>query len=145
MKPIYIILIIIAIVIIYYSYRTQHFINSSINSSLNLTVNSSVSNTDYYEEVISENPKIIYLHNFLNSKQSEHFIELGEKLKKPSTIDSKESPTTLKQDVRSSKSAHIGKSTDEIVKQVEELASKYMNTDTNHIEPLQVVVYEKGP
>jgi len=145
MKPVYIILIIVAIVIIYYNYRVQHFVNSFIDKGLYvLTGTIDLSYTNYYEEVLSENPKIVYIHNFINSKQAKHFIELGEKYKKPSTVDSKASPTTLKQDIRSSNSAHIEKNKDAIVTQLEKLATKYMNVDASHLEPFQVVVYEKG-
>ena len=100
--------------------------------------------SDFREEVLSENPKIVYLHNFLSTKEAEHFIELGKKLKQPSTIETNDSPVSLVQNVRSSQSAHIGKRRDDIVSYVEDKAVSYMNIDINKLEPLQVVVYEKG-
>jgi prolyl 4-hydroxylase len=138
-KPLLIIFLIILFLILLNNVR-QNFI--SIENKISQSI--SQPDIEFREEVLSENPKIIYLHNFLTAKEAKHFIELGKKLKQPSTIDTKDSPTTLVQDVRSSQSAHIGKRRDNIVSYVEDKAVSYMNTDINKLEPLQVVVYEKG-
>ena len=138
-KPFLIIFLIILFIILFNNIR-QNFI--SIENKINQSI--SLPDNEFREEVLSENPKIIYLHNFLTAKEAEHFIELGKKLKQPSTIDTKDSPTTLVKDIRSSQSAHIGKRRDNIVSYVEDKAVSYMNTDINKLEPLQVVVYEKG-
>ena len=98
----------------------------------------------YKEEILSENPKIVYIHNFITEEEANHIIKLANELKKPSTIDSKESPVTLSANIRSSNTAHLGKSRDIIVKNIEQKASNYTNLNINYIEPLQVAVYEKG-
>jgi len=149
-KPFLIVLIVILFLILINNVR-QNFV--SINEKLNKSNKSdnksdSKSNEEfsnnYREEILSENPKIIYLHNFLTPEEAEHFINIGDKLKVPSTIDTKESPTSLSQNIRSSQSAHVGKHRDEIVSRVEDKAINYMKSDIDKLEPLQVVVYEKG-
>jgi len=121
----------LAIIFIYS--QTQHFTDS-------------IENTDdeYTVRILNQNPKIVYIHNFLSDKEAEYLVALAEKNKKPSTIDTKESPTTLQTNVRSSNTAHIGKNLDDIIKGIENRGSKFVNSDTYHLEPLQVVVYEKG-
>ena len=98
----------------------------------------------YKETILSESPKIIYIENFVNSSQAEHLMKISDVIKKPSTIDTKGDPYTLVQDIRSSESAHLGKSRDEIVKQIENAACEYVGLDTHYLEPMQVAVYEKG-
>lgn len=146
-KPFLFILLIILFLILFNNVR-QNFISieNKINQSKLSTTSTleSQSDFDYREEVLSENPKIIYLHNFITPKEANHFIELGKKLKQPSTIDTKDSPISLAQEIRSSQSAHVGKRRDDIVSYVEDKAVSYMNIDINKLEPLQVVIYEKG-
>jgi len=98
----------------------------------------------YKEVILSKSPKIIYIENFITAEQAEHLINLADEIKKPSTIDTKDDPYTLSQNVRSSESAHLGKARDSIVKQIEDDACAYVNLNTHHLEPMQVVVYEKG-
>jgi prolyl 4-hydroxylase len=148
-KPFLIIVLIILVIILFNNIR-QNFIsidnkiNQSIIHSKEHQIKKNQNNSEYREEILSENPKIIYIHNFLNAKEAAHFIDIGDKLKQPSTIDTKDSPISLVQDVRSSQSAHVGKRRDTIVSYVEDKAVKYMGSDINKLEPLQVVVYEKG-
>ena len=114
------------------SFNTQTFVSNSKVSK-------------YKETILSESPKIIYINNFLPEDELlNHFISLGDKLKKPSTIDTKENPAAVVANVRTSESAHIGKSTDKIIKILEDRACEYVNLPTTHLEPMQVVVYEKG-
>jgi prolyl 4-hydroxylase len=98
----------------------------------------------YKETILSESPKIIYIENFITSKQSEHLMKLADEIKRPSTIDSDGDPYKLVSNVRSSESAHLGKARDSIVKQIEDIACNYVGLDTQYLEPMQVVVYEKG-
>jgi len=99
----------------------------------------------YKETILSESPKIIYIQNFLPEDELiKHFISLGNKFKKPSTIDTKDNPAAVIANVRTSESAHVGKSTDKIIKILEDRACEYVNLPTSHLEPMQVVVYEKG-
>ena len=99
----------------------------------------------YEETVLSESPKIIYIKNFLPEDDLiNHFILLANKLKKISTVDTKNNPTTILKDVRTSESAHLGKSSDKIIKILEDRACEYVDLPTSHLEPMQVVVYEKG-
>jgi prolyl 4-hydroxylase len=103
-----------------------------------------IENNKYKETILSENPKIILLENFVTKEEADHLIEIAEKIKQPSTIDSKDDPYKLSNNVRSSESAHLGKARDKIVLNIEERACKYVSLNTNHLEPMQVVVYQKG-
>ena len=98
----------------------------------------------YKETVLSENPKIILIENFVNPLQAKHLMKIADDIKKPSTIDTKGDPYTLATNVRSSESAHLGKARDAIVKQIEDDACDYVGLETSYLEPMQVVVYEKG-
>jgi prolyl 4-hydroxylase len=98
----------------------------------------------YKEVVLSENPKIILLENFITQEEAEHLMKLADEIKRPSTIDTKDDPYTLVNNVRSSESAHLGKARDKIVLSIENKACDYVNLNTHYLEPMQVVVYEKG-
>jgi prolyl 4-hydroxylase len=101
-------------------------------------------NKKYKETVLSESPKIVYIENFITKEEAQHLMRVADEIKRPSTIDTKEDPYTLVNNVRSSESAHLGKSRDAIVTNIEDKACDYVNLDTTHLEPMQVVVYEKG-
>jgi prolyl 4-hydroxylase len=144
MKKVILILLISALVIILFiqlwnSY--QNFINPNNNKSISKHIKS----IKYQEDILSEDPKIIYIHNFLSDKKElEHLISLGSQLKRPSTIDTKDNPAAILADVRTSQSAHLGKSRDEIVTALENRACEYVGLSTKYLEPMQVAVYEKG-
>jgi len=119
------------------SFNPQTFVNNTEVTTKKLS--------KYEETILSESPKIIYIKNFLPEDELlNHFISLGNKLKKPSTIDTKDNPATVMANVRTSESAHVGKSTDKIIKILEDRACEYVDLPTTHLEPMQVVVYEKG-
>jgi len=108
--------------------------------------NTNIKNIDqqYKTTVLSDNPKIIYIHDFLSNDEASHLIKLADELKKPSTIDSNSNPTALKTEVRSSNTAHLNRHKDAIIKNIEQRGSDFVNSDIKQLEPLQVVVYEKG-
>ena len=125
-------------IIIYFYYQYQHFTND-INNIDNSDDN------EYTINVLNENPKIVYIKNFLNDDETNHLINYAIKHKRPSTIDTKEGgPVTLKTDVRSSNTAHVEKNADEIIKRIELKGSNFANSDIYHLEPLQIAVYDKG-
>jgi prolyl 4-hydroxylase len=143
MKKVILILLISALVIILFiqlwnSY--QNFINPN-----NKSISKHIKSIKYQEDILSEDPKIIYIHNFLSDKKElEHLISLGSQLKRPSTIDTKDNPAAILADVRTSQSAHLGKSRDEIVTALENRACEYVGLSTKYLEPMQVAVYETG-
>jgi prolyl 4-hydroxylase len=139
-KLFYIILLVIVLCAVLYTVN-QGFINTNNPIKENLVAPSN----KYREEIISENPKIVYLHNFVTPEEAEFFKRYGDANKKPSTIDTKEGgPVTLASDIRSSESAHLMKQSNQYVSSVENKASEYFSSSINNLEPLQVVVYEKG-
>jgi len=138
-KSIVLVLMIICLLII-----TVNSIQHYANPSKNQIKEKMIFKKKYKETILSESPKIIYIENFVNSSQANHLMKISDIIKRPSTIDTKGDPYTLVQDIRSSESAHLGKSRDEIVKQIEDAACEYVGLDTNYLEPMQVAVYEKG-
>jgi prolyl 4-hydroxylase len=98
----------------------------------------------YNETLIMNSPKIIYIENFITPEQANHLMAISDQIKRPSTIDTKENPYTLVNNVRSSESAHLGKARDRLVKEIEDSACDFVGLDTRYLEPMQVVVYEKG-
>lgn len=98
----------------------------------------------YKETVLSESPKIVLIENFVTKEEAEHLIKIADEIKRPSTIDTKNDPYTLVNNVRSSESAHLGKARDKIVLSIENKACEYVGLNTRYLEPMQVVVYEKG-
>jgi len=136
-KKFFIVLLIIVFIILLYNV-TQNFSNETVSDSIN-------SSNLYREEVLSENPRIVYLHNFITPEEAQFFIDYGDKNKRPSTIDTRDGgPVTLATEVRSSESAHIAKQSNKFVSSVENKAVEYFKSNINNMEPLQVVVYEKG-
>ena len=147
MNNIFVFFIILLIFIIYIKINKESYTNQTTNivykwSSSKIEQLENLNK--YKEDILSENPKIIYIHDFITQEEADHIINLANELKKPSTIDSKESPVSLETNIRSSNTAHLGKSRDYVVKNIERKASEYANTNINYIEPLQVAVYEKG-
>ena len=121
--------------------NSQYFTNPNKKKSVSKYIKS----TKYQEDILSEDPKIIYIHNFLTDEnQINHLISLADELKKPSTIDTRHNPNAILKDVRTSESAHIGKSTDEIITALENRACEYVGLSTKHLEPMQIAVYDSG-
>ena len=144
-KTIVLILLVICLLVVIITSIKQHFTNpveSIVNK--NKAELFEIKSKKYKETVLSENPKIILLENFITQEQAKHLMKIADDIKKPSTIDSAGDPYKLASDVRSSESAHLGKARDEIVKEIEDRACEYVKLDTNYLEPMQVVVYEKG-
>jgi prolyl 4-hydroxylase len=145
-KTIVLILIVICFIIVILTSLKQHFspAPSHIIPKAPSTINNNLNHPKYKEIILSENPKIIYIENFITPEDAIHLMKLADEIKKPSTIDTQDDPYTLVTDVRSSESAHLGKARDNIIKRIEDDACAYVGLDTHYLEPMQVVVYEKG-
>lgn len=141
-KNIIIVVILLCFLYLAFISSSEYFTNKNSNS-LSIT-NYKKSNKKYKETILSESPKIIYIENFINSTQAEHLMKIADKIKRPSTIDAQGDPYSLVKNVRSSESAHLGKARDKITLDIENAACDYVGLDTHHLEPMQVVVYEKG-
>ena len=137
-----IILLILIIIFIFYNIH-QNYSNNTISEEQDYYKTPSLNL--YKEEILYENPKIIYLHNFITPEESEFFKKFGDQNKKPSTIDTTDGgPLTLATNVRSSESAYLTKHSNIFVDSLEKKAANYFNAKSSQLEPLQVVVYEKG-
>lgn len=137
-KTIFLILLLICMLIVIITSIKQHFTNPNVN------INKLVRIKKYKETILSESPKIILIEHFVTPEEAKHLMKIADDIKKPSTIDSDGDPYKLVENVRSSESAHLGKARDDIVKEIEDRACEYVNLETGFLEPMQVVVYEKG-
>lgn len=122
---------------------SQHFINTD-NTNNKIIISKTTKSLKYQEKILSETPKIIYINNFVNNNEMKHLISLADELKKPSTIDTKDDPAAVLANVRTSESAHLGKSRDDIVTTIENRACEYVGLSSKYLEPMQVAVYESG-
>ena len=146
MKKIILILLISTLVLLFVIQlwnSSQSFINTD-NTNNKIIISKTIKSSKYQENLLSENPKIIYIKNFVNNNEMKHLISLADELKKPSTIDTKDDPAAVINDVRTSKSAHLGKSRDDIVTSIENRACEYVGLSTKYLEPMQIAVYESG-
>jgi prolyl 4-hydroxylase len=145
MKKIILILLISTLVLLFIIQlwnSSQSFINTDNNNKI--IISKTIKSSKYQENLLSENPKIIYIKNFINNNEMKHLISLADELKKPSTIDTRDDPAAIINDVRTSKSAHLGKSRDNIVTAIENRACEYVGLSTEYLEPMQIAVYESG-
>ena len=92
------------------------------------------------EEILSSDPNIRLIHNFLEVGEAEHLIDTVHRRLNSSTIGEGDVNTTI----RYSKSGFIGKREDLIISKIEDRIAKYLNTTLDHMESLQLLNYKKG-
>lgn len=98
--------------------------------------------------IISIDPKIIYIENFLTSKEIDHLIELCEKNKIESKVeiplDNSKTVVEKKVEQRTSSTAFLKKGMTKHIINIENKAMVIGNVSYNKIEPLQIVEYKKN-
>ena len=96
-----------------------------------------------YTEIITVDPDIRLIHNFLKEGEADHFIaKFKDRLKE--SLMTKNYGQVFTDKGRTSSSSFLMKGEDLIVKSVEERIAKYTNTTISKMEPLQLVNYKKG-
>ncbi|KAI9599065.1 hypothetical protein BDF19DRAFT_478657 [Syncephalis fuscata] len=95
---------------------------------------------DYQAFILNRDPMVIYLEDFLQPGEADHMIELA----KPKMMRSRVVGEQEYSDSRTSSSAYLESSQDNVVKCIEERASLFTNISMEATEPLQVVWYTKG-
>jgi prolyl 4-hydroxylase len=83
---------------------------------------------------------VIYLEDFLQPGEADHMIEIA----KPKMTRSRVIGDAQHSEARTSSSAYLERSQDNIVKCIEERASLFSNISVESTEPLQVVWYKEG-
>lgn len=91
---------------------------------------------------LSHQPSVKLYNNFITPEEAKHLIKLAKERLTRSTVQIKGAKVVDTQ--RTSSSAHLKKSEDEIVKAIEARACALVNCVESHIEPLQIVHYSKG-
>ncbi|RDL34445.1 Uncharacterized protein BP5553_07573 [Venustampulla echinocandica] len=96
----------------------------------------------YYTFILSQEPLIIYIENFLSSQESDHLLQISEDKFAPSTV-STGPETSIKRDIRLSEVALIDR--DEIVRCIEHRARAFQGWRPElHIERLRTQRYGVG-
>ena len=100
------------------------------------------------QSIISTDPKIVYIENFLTSKEIDHLIELCEKHKIESKVeiplDNTKTVVEKKVEQRTGSTAFLKKGMTKQIINIENKAMGIGNVSYNKIEPLQVVAYKKN-
>ena len=94
------------------------------------------------QTIISKDPKIAYIKNFLTSNEVDHLIELCEKHKRPSSVETLVN-NSKPEEQRTSSTAFLKKGMTNQLINIENKAMIVGGVSYNKIEPLQVVVYKK--
>ena len=94
------------------------------------------------EEILSSDPDIRLIHNFLEVGEAEHLIDTLHRRLISSKID--EGEGEINTSIRNSTSGVIGKRDDIIIANIEDRIAKYLNSTVDHMEFLQLLNYKKG-
>ena len=95
------------------------------------------------KEQLRTDPYLCVLRNFMTRKECQHIIRLAKGRFKRSGVQASKSSSRIS-DVRTSYSAHLGRSEDDIVAAIEARAAKICGYPVENMEPLQVVRYQPG-
>lgn len=139
--------LLLGILIGYYLSTIYSCSNSNSNSNINLYRNGLALNVPNKHdpivvELLSHEPKIILLHNFLSDAECQHLKSLADQIGlKRSTVQGEKNE--IHQD-RTSSTVNLKKQHDEIVKKIEQRAAMLCTLPPENIENLQVVRYQKG-
>ena len=99
---------------------------------------------NYSIEVLHRDPLILFIRNFLKPGEGEYFKNVSAPMMKRSSVAESADNYYAESNVRTSSSAFLMKGQDEVVKCVEERASRLTGIPLDDCEPLQVVWYTKG-
>lgn len=112
--------------------------------SIQLPINKKLFSKNFMVEVISSDPKVFYLHNFLKEDELDELISKINTQKKESKVeilaDSKPVEKIIKK-IRTSSTAYFKKGS---YPNIEERASNFANVHIDQIEALHGIVYKSG-
>jgi hypothetical protein len=93
-------------------------------------------------EVISNDPKIYYIHNFVTEEEADYMIEICKKYKEESTVEVSSDKIIIEKKLRTSSTAFLKKGMTDVISRIENRAANFTNVSYDYIEPLQCVVYK---
>ncbi|KAI9199523.1 uncharacterized protein BJ171DRAFT_517823 [Polychytrium aggregatum] len=96
----------------------------------------------YTAKILVHEPLVMRIDNFLSYREADHIVELARPRFQRSPVASSNGDSV--HEARTSSTAFLGKSHDDVIACVEERASMLTSFPVNHIESLQVVHYAKG-
>ena len=126
----------------------QSFISTTESHSNTNTCTSkdkSKCNEDYkfYEEIISTQPDVRFLYDFLLEGEAEHLIN-NFKSKLSASGGVAADGKRIYGDWRTSSSGFLKKAEDDVILGIEKRIAKYTNSTLKQMEPLQLLNYKKG-
>jgi prolyl 4-hydroxylase len=94
-------------------------------------------------EMVSDDPKVLLLHDFLTSEECDEMIKQAEDLGlNRSTVQGKAKNVVNKD--RTSFTANLKRGSNDIMKRIERRVAAFSNLPMNHTEPFQVCRYHPG-
>jgi prolyl 4-hydroxylase len=145
MKIIYILLLfIILLITIYYIFSETDIKPIKEFKPILSKINYNLYPSGFMVEIISSDPKIYYLHNFINKDEAEYMIKLTDKYIETSKLEIKKLSHNLDNKIRNSSSAYLKKGMTPEIKKIEERAADFANVSYERIESLQTVLYNNN-
>jgi prolyl 4-hydroxylase len=92
-------------------------------------------------ELISNQPKVVLWHNFLNESECQHMIQLGDHRLNRSTVQGKNHEISPQ---RTSYTTNFQSGETSVIQSIEQRVSMLCMYPQSHIEPLQLVRYNPG-
>jgi prolyl 4-hydroxylase len=96
----------------------------------------------YTYKLLSINPKIIYLHNFITPEEADYFKSYIDNYKNPSLVHIYDQDI-VREDVRTSYTAYINPQNEHCIN-VKNRVATYFKSDVNRLSQLQGNLYEKN-
>ena len=96
------------------------------------------------QTVNERRPMIQFVHNFVTEEEADHLIALAQPRYEQSALATGNNTVSLDSQLRTSTTSHISQAEDNIVQNIEARAAALVRVPVSHVEPLQVVRYQKG-
>jgi uncharacterized membrane protein YgcG len=93
--------------------------------------------------ILSQQPDIVRLEEFMTPEECRHVIKVAEARFTRSPVQGDAGVNEISKD-RTSSTANLKRGEDEVIRRIEERASRLTGIAPHHWEPLQVVKYEPG-
>jgi len=96
----------------------------------------------YYKKILSHDPLIFTIDNFLTNDECKHFINISKPDFSKALITAENSSVFINE-IRNGYSNWVYHNTDEVTKNVSNRISQLVNMSLHNAEPFQVIYYEK--
>jgi hypothetical protein len=122
--------------------QTQHTPTPllALNATVNTDHNKQICRHSYQTCILNRDPLVINLEKFLQPGEADHMIKIAKlRMERSRLVGDK-----IYSDYRTSNSAYLNQSEDDVIRCIEECASRITDIPIESTEALQVVWYTKG-